>query len=97
MKKISIIVVLITLLSSATCFADWHRNEHRDFDRHEHRDFDRRPSLSIGLFLPVPFFSAYPSCENVCREEIVPVCRYDRWGDRWCHDERTVECRRVCY
>ena len=89
MKKLSIIIVLVTVLSSATCFADWHR--------HEHRDFDRRSNISIGLFLPVPFFSTYQPCEKVCREEIVPVCRYDQWGDKWCHDERIVECRRVCY
>lgn len=44
---------------------------------------------------PYPAASAY--CDTRCYDRVVPVCRYDRWGDRWCYDRVVRECSRYCY
>ena len=92
MRKIYVIVsvVLVALMLSAVCYGD-ERGRGRG-ERHERGGF----GIFIGppLYYPYP---GYPDCERVCHDRVVPVCRYDYWGDRWCHDEVVRDCRRVCY
>ncbi len=64
-------------------------------ERHEHGE--GRGHGGFGVFIePFPY-PGYPACERECRDRVVPVCRYDYWGERWCHDEVVRDCRWVCY
>jgi len=44
-----------------------------------------------------PYVSAPVHCDTHCYDRVVPVCRYDRWGDRWCYDRVVRDCSRHCY
>lgn len=103
MRKLYLIfcAVLIVLASVAVCFADEHHGGH-----HGGHHGDWHGHSGWGIFIgPGPYYypppaypyPAYPYCERVCSDRVVPVCRYDDWGDRWCHDELVRDCRRVCY
>ncbi|HMK60023.1 MAG TPA: hypothetical protein VK452_02620 [Dissulfurispiraceae bacterium] len=100
MRKILLVLcsLLVLASSAAICYGDDHGRGHeggRDWgerhDRHDHGGF--------GLYFGVPYYpyAPYPECQRVCRDRVVPVCNYDYWGDRWCHDEVVRDCRRVCY
>lgn len=94
MKKIGLIIsVLILLLAwSSISYADRHGH---------HGGWEGSVYIAPFPYLypayPPPYYSPYPTCERVCTERLVPVCREDRWGERWCHDEIVRDCRRVCY
>ncbi len=97
MRKIRLIfcAVLIVLASVAVCNADGHGGHHGEW--HGHSSWGFGIFIGPGPYYPPPAYPAYPYCERVCRDRVVPVCRYDDFGDRWCHDEVVRDCRRVCY
>jgi len=87
--------VLVLMFASNVCAEDRGRGGRHDWgERHERHDRG-----GFGLYFGVPYYPypVYPECDRVCRDRIVPVCNYDYWGDRWCHDEIVRDCRRVCY
>lgn len=101
MKKILIITcaLLILLMTSGICHADRHGhgrgNGHGSGHGHGHGGWG-----VVVIPAPIPIFPQYapaPDCENHCYERVVPTCRRDAWGDRWCRDEVIRDCRRVCY
>lgn len=98
MKKIRLIIfiMLMVVAASSFCYADWHG----------HRGHRGGGVVIVPgpVFYPYPYpYYPYPAysqpavCENNCYESVVPICRYDSWGDRWCHDEIVRRCNRVCY
>jgi hypothetical protein len=95
MKKIGLIIciVLMVLAASSFCYADRHGRGHGG-----HSGWG--VVIVPGPVYPYPYYPAYgpsPVCENRCYDRVVPVCRRDSWGDRWCHDKIVRECERVCY
>lgn len=101
MRKIVIIicVLLAAMLATTASYADDRGRGHGErHDRGERHEWHGRGGF--GLFFGGPLYypyPAYPDCARVCRDRIVPVCRYDYWGDRWCHDEVVRDCRMECY
>ncbi|HMK44318.1 MAG TPA: hypothetical protein VK445_09295 [Dissulfurispiraceae bacterium] len=95
MKTVALMlsVCLIVLSTAAFGYAD----------PYGHHEGWRHNSWNFGVViapppLPYPVYAEpYPRCERRCHERVVPVCRYDSWGDRWCHDKVVRECERVCY
>lgn len=101
MRKLYLIIcaIIVALLASTACYGDDHGRGHDGRDGRHGGHGRGGFSIFFGapLLYPYPAYPAYPDCERVCRDRIVPVCRYDYWGDRWCHDEVVRDCRRVCY
>ena len=87
-------IMIIALLPLTMCYAIEHGHDggrgHGEWHGHG----------GWGFFIGPPPFYPYPyygDCERVCENHRVPVCHYDAWGERWCHNEVVRDCRRVCY